>query len=285
MADRTRRASTPAAGAVAAARDTVGVARDVLAVVRERNLPFVAGAIAYAAFVSLVPLLVLVFALAAALRGPETAAAVVGALQGFLSPSAADLLRTAFVDRTGALGTSVFGLVLLAWSALKVFRGLNTAFALVYGTADDAGFVDAVTDGATALACLAVAAVALVGVGALLTLVVDQLVLDLLGPLLLCGGLTLAFLPLYYVLPDIPLRVRDALPGALLAAVGWLALGVLFRAYVGIAGAGQAYGVLGAVMLLLTWLYVAALVVLVGAVLNAVLADHLTDDGNPAAVA
>ncbi|GGN12189.1 YihY/virulence factor BrkB family protein [Halarchaeum nitratireducens] len=256
-------------------------ALETVAVVRDRNLTFVAGAIAYAAFVSLVPLLVLVFALAAALRGPATADAVVAALQGFLSPNAADLLRGALTNRTGAFGTSVLGVVLLAWSALKVFRGLNTAFAVVYGE-DDAGLVGAVWDGLVALGCLAVAAVGLVGVGAALALVVEQVVLDLLGPLLLLVGLTVAFLPLYYVLPGATVTPREALPGAFVAATGWLAFGALFRAYVAYAGDSQAYGVLGGVMLLLTWLYVAALVVLVGAVVNAVSGGRLVDDGESA---
>ena len=256
-------------------------ALETVAVVRERNLTFVAGAIAYAAFVSLVPLLVLVFALAAALRGPATADAVVAALQGFLSPNAADLLRGALTNRTGAFGTSVLGVVLLAWSALKVFRGLNTAFAVVYGT-DDAGFVAALRDGLVALGCLAVAAVGLVGVGAVIELVIDQVLLDLLGPLFLLVGLTVAFLPLYYVLPDTTVTPREVVPGAFVAAAGWLAFGALFRAYVAYAGNSQAYGVLGGVMLLLTWLYVAALVVLVGAVVNAVSGGRLVEDGESA---
>ncbi|GGM58357.1 membrane protein [Halarchaeum rubridurum] len=262
------------------ADSTLGTVREAtletVAVVRERNLTFVAGAIAYAAFVSLVPLLVLVFALAAALRGPATADAVVAALQGFLSPNAADLLRGALTNRTGAFGTSLLGVVLLAWSALKVFRGLNTAFAVVYGE-EDAGLVGAVRDGLVALGCLAVAAVGLVGVGTALALVVDRLVLDLLAPVLLLVGLTVAFCPLYYVLPDTPVTLREALPGAFVAATGWLAFGALFRVYVAYAGDSQAYGVLGGVMLLLTWLYVAALVLLVGAVVNAVLGGRLVE--------
>lgn len=261
--------STPAALRTAAL--------ETIAVVRERNLPFVAGAIAYAAFVSLVPLLVLVFAITAALRGPAAADAVVAALQGFLSPNAADLLRGALTNRTGAFGTSLLGVGLLAWSALKVFRGLNTAFAVVYGE-NDAGFADAIRDGLVAIGCLAVAAVGLVGVGAALALVVDRLLLDLLGPVFLLVGLTVAFLPLYYVLPDTAVTPREVVPGAFVAATGWLAFGAVFRAYVAYAGDSQAYGVLGGVMLLLTWLYVAALLVLVGAVVNAVLGGRLVKE-------
>lgn len=262
-------ADSTAATVRTAALETVGV-------IRERNLTFVAGAITYAAFVSLVPLLVLVFALASALRGPAAADAVVSTLQGFLSPDAAGLLRGALTNKTGAFGTSLIGVVLLAWSALKVFRGLNTAFAVVYGTAD-AGLVDAVRDGLVALCCLAVAAVGLVGVGALLSLYVDAVVLDVLGPVLLVVGLALAFLPLYYVLPDVEMGVREAVPGAVVAAVGWFVLGIVFRIYVAYAGASRAYGVLGSVMVLLTWLYVAALVLLVGAVVNAVLGGRVSE--------
>ena len=252
------------------------VSLETAAVVRERNLTFLAGAIAYAAFVSLVPLLVLVFVVASALRGPATADAVVSAIQGALSPNAADLLRGALTNRTGVFGTSILGVVLLAWSALKTFRGLNVAFGVVYGTGD-ASFVESVRDGTVALASLSVAAVALVGVSAALALVVNRRVLDVFGPLFLLIGLAAAFLPVYYVLPDVPMTLRDALPGAGFAAVGWLALGVVFRVYVSVAGASQAaYGVLGGVMVLLTWLYLAALIVLVGAVVNAVVAGRVS---------
>jgi hypothetical protein len=104
--------------------------------------------------------------------------------------------------------------------------------------------------------------------------------LGLVAPVVLIGGLSVTFLPMYYIFPDVDIAVREALPGAVLAAVGWVLLQVGFRAYTRIAGSYEAYGVLGGVLLLITFLYFGGLVLLVGAVVNATLADRLADEAD-----
>lgn len=237
-------------------------------VVTDRNLTFVAGSIAYSAFLSLVPLLVLLFTVTTLVRGEGVAALVLTGVGEYLSTTAEHLLREALTQREGVFGASAVGLVVLGWSSLKVFRGLNVAFAAVYGELETS-FVGTLRDGLTALACLVGAVGVLVAVEAVLALVVERTTLELLGPFLLLGGVTALLFPLYYVLPDVPVTAREVLPGTVFTAAGWLALGTGFRAYV--AFVGGVAGALGAVVLLLTWLYVAALLLLLGAALNAVL--------------
>ncbi|CAA9339968.1 Ribonuclease BN [uncultured Leptolyngbya sp.] len=59
------------------------------------------------------------------------------------------------------------------------------------------------------------------------------------------------------------------LPGAILAAIFWAVLSGLFRFYVAHFGSyNRAYGVIGAVIVLLLWLYLSSLVMLIGAQLN-----------------
>lgn len=94
-------------------------------------------------------------------------------------------------------------------------------------------------------------------------------------PLFLIAGLTLVFLPMYYFLPDIEIiSVRQALPGAFLAATGWSILHTLFGLYASNAAQYDAYGVVGAIMLLVTWLYLGGIVIILGALLNYVLMDR-----------
>ena len=74
-----------------------------------------------------------------------------------------------------------------------------------------------------------------------------------------------------------PQRVRDLLPGVVVAAVGSLALqslGGLYIDYV-IAGATATYGVFALVIGLLSWFLLAAHVVLIAAEVNVVLARRL----------
>lgn len=244
------------------------VAKAILGVVTERNLTFIAGSIAYSAFLSLVPLLVLLFAITTLLRGEGVASLVLTGVGRYLTPTAEALLRDALGRRNGVFGASLVGFVVLAWSSLKVFRGLNVAFAAVYGEMDTS-FVGTVRDGLTALTCLVVAVGALVAIEGALTLFVDRLILELLGPVLLLATVSTLLFPIYYVLPDVPVTAREVVPGTVFTAAGWLGLGAGFRVYVALVG-GVA-GALGAVVLLLTWLYVAALLLLVGGALNAVL--------------
>jgi hypothetical protein len=107
---------------------------------------------------------------------------------------------------------------------------------------------------------------------------IDVDLLATLGTPLLLGGLTVTFLPLYYLLPGVTVSVGEALPGALLAAVGWTLLQSGFRLYAGVVSATQVYGVLGAVLLIVTFLYFGGVILLLGVVFNAVLAGRLSRD-------
>lgn len=95
-------------------------------------------------------------------------------------------------------------------------------------------------------------------------------VVGLLAPV---AVITVALLPVYYVLPPVDVALWSALPGAVVAAGGWVLLQLGFRVYAANAGQYAAYGLIGAVLLFVTWLYFASIVVLLGAVVNAVLAE------------
>ncbi|MFC7167731.1 YhjD/YihY/BrkB family envelope integrity protein [Halospeciosus flavus] len=95
---------------------------------------------------------------------------------------------------------------------------------------------------------------------------------------LLGVGLAVAFLPLYYVFPDADVTVREILPGAAFAGLGWAVLETAFRVYAQRAGgASELYGFVGAILALLTFFYFSGLLLLAGAALNAVLAGRSED--------
>ncbi|MGB3724041.1 MAG: YihY/virulence factor BrkB family protein [Pacificimonas sp.] len=69
-------------------------------------------------------------------------------------------------------------------------------------------------------------------------------------------------------------RWKELLPGAVFATFGWLGVTLGFGAYVAnFADYNATYGALGAVVVLLMWLFLSAYVLLLGAELNAVLID------------
>ncbi|MFC7113867.1 YihY/virulence factor BrkB family protein [Natronoarchaeum sp. GCM10025703] len=147
----------------------------------------------------------------------------------------------------------------------------------MYGTARTTTFFDSMITGATVFGAI------IVGIGAVTIIgtAISRLPLGPLGQeiatLILFSTLVVAFYPMYFVMPDPSLDPIDAVPGTVIAAVGWIVLGVGFQLYTAFAGNFAAYGVIGGVLLLLTWLYFGALIVMVGAVVNAVFSGHIDE--------
>ena len=271
---------------------TVRVTRGVANGVQSDRISFLAASIAYYAFISLLPLLLLALVVASVFGDPDFVETLVAEVSATLGSEAGSLVREALTGAAGRGGATLVSLAVLLWSGLKLFRGLDIAFSTVYGTPGPETILDqlrnaAVTLGAVALGiAVTVAAgalIALVGVGAVLEGVDAVGLVAVAGTVGLVFGLTVAFLPLYYFLPGTSMAIREAVPGAAFAAVGWTALQTGFRVYAGVAGSYEAYGVLGGVLLLVTFLYFGGLILLVGAVINAVLAGRADEETGLAA--
>jgi membrane protein len=88
------------------------------------------------------------------------------------------------------------------------------------------------------------------------------------------GGL---FLLAFRALTARPVTVREVLPGAVLAAVGWQVLQAIGTGYVDsqLRGTSQVYGLFAIVLGLMAWIYLEAVIVVLSAELNVVIADRL----------
>ncbi|ELZ90270.1 YihY/virulence factor BrkB family protein [Haloferax sulfurifontis] len=259
-------------------RTAVPVARAVVDTIREKEISFLAASISYYALVSLIPLLVLGVVIATAVGGAELQAQLQTLVEQYLVPTGQGLVEEALADRTGQGSVGAVSLALTVWGALKLFRGLDIAFSRIYGS-EAGGLLDQLRDGTIALASIGVGTIGVAVLTALLGLL-DVPFIQLLSPILLLLTLCAAFFPLYYVFPDADLSPRQVVPGTVFAAVGWTLLGVGFGVYASVAGASVA-GALGTLLLLVTWFYFSGLILLSGAVVNAVLAG-VGDDASPA---
>lgn len=86
------------------------------------------------------------------------------------------------------------------------------------------------------------------------------------------GMVALTFALLYRLGPSRCQKYTPIVPGAVLAAISWAGLSALFRLYVSQYGTyNKVYGAVGAVIVLLLWLYLSALVLLIGHQLNVIL--------------
>jgi len=232
-----------------------------------------AASVAYYAFVSLIPALLLLLVAATAVFGGAVAEFVLTAVADFITPTGRGTIEDAFESATGRTSASVVGVGVLAWTNLKMFRALNTAFISVYGVNKRPDLLDELGEATVVAVSIGVGIVAMIGMGVTVAALEPGRLVGAASMLAMPVLLTALFFPMYYILPP-DVHPREAVPGAVVAAIGWTVLRAGFQAYALRAGTFQVYGVIGGVLVLVTWLYIAAIVVILGAVVNAVLAGE-----------
>jgi len=253
---------------------TTATVRAVVALAMDRNLTYLAAGLAFYAFVSLIPLILLAVAVASFVGGEALAGRVTGMLSQQLSSAGQDGVTEALTKTAGRGAASVVGFLGLVWSALKLFRGLDYAFDELYPGEIESSLAEQLRNGFVVIAGIALAIGLVVAVSVALSFLPLEIpLINVFASLLLTAVLGLAFLPIYYVLPPVDVSIREVLPGAAVAAGGWVLLQLGFRVYAASASRFGAYGMIGAVLLFVTWLYFASIVVLLGGAVNAVLSE------------
>ena len=246
-----------------------------------------AAAIALKTLLSLFPIvLAILFILSLVLRDPGNRDAVLGQIAR-VTPGGPD--GEAFHEASGTLdavrgGTGLLGIVGLGgllWSGSQLFGCIEDAFSAVYGFTRRS-FVRGKLM-ATAMILL-FAVLTLVGVAAssalaLLTPISERAGGDelLAGPsrYAIQGGIGLLsgavlFGAIYQIVPRPRRRLGAVLPGALLAGAGFELLTLVFPLYLHLAGSGNRYGqTFGLVLVIVTYVYLLAELLMVGACLNA----------------
>ncbi|MEZ5101356.1 MAG: YihY/virulence factor BrkB family protein [Thermoleophilia bacterium] len=233
-----------------------------------------AAGVAYFALLSLVPLLFVAISIIGLLgEQTETSALVEQLRRTFPGSSADDLIRaiTALQDRSLSIGLIGFGLLL--WGSLGLFGALTSALDAIHGVP---GRPFLRQRGRSILLVLAFSlALAL----ALLVATTGAEALDRMGvgsgPLRQAIGIGASLVLLtgfvwsaYTLLPTRSLGWRRTLPGAVTASILLGATVQLLPVYVRLTSRSATLQALGGVALLLVWLYVMAILLLLGEVLN-----------------
>lgn len=266
----------------------VRILQEVINGIRSDQVTFIAASLAYYAFVSLIPLLLLAIVVMSAVLGPESAHSVSTQVTESVGKQAGGLVENALIRPSGSGGAAIVSILVLLWSGLKLFRGLDVAFSTIYEEETTPGLLEQLRNGLITLFGVGAGIGVTVLVGVILAqpevglTVAGVNITKTIGILAEIAGLTLTFLPLYYVLPGKSIELSEAVPGAVVAAVGWTALQTGFSIYAAQAGKYAAYGAIGGVLLIVTFLYFGGLILLVGVVLNATLFERLDEtNGEP----
>jgi membrane protein len=236
-----------------------------------------AAMVAYFALLSFVPLVFIALSLLGLAHRADASDFLVRELsRAFPGSSLKSILTLVHRVQDNAATLGIIGGVALLWSSLSLFSSLESAFNIVYGRPNrrflhGKGLAAAVMVSGlvTLFASLVVGAL---GVEALKQYApgfvshgVFAYVLSIAVSLL---GVFAFLFSVYRVLPNTPMTARDALPGALAAAVVLEASFQVLPVFVRLADVNVTLRVLGGPAILLLWLYVMANVIVLGAELN-----------------
>ena len=84
--------------------------------------------------------------------------------------------------------------------------------------------------------------------------------------------LFVVFSALYFAAPNKRLHIKDGLPGAFAATIGWIVVSLAFSYYVGnFANYSATYGSIGGIIVLMIWFYLSGMITIIGGELNAIL--------------
>lgn len=245
--------------------EAVRVAWTVVRRAHDLDVEYPAASLAYYGFISLFPLLVL----AIAVLSPSVASQIRQSTPPFLTPGARQLVYEAMADGPGRTGATVLAALVLVWSGVNVTLGFRSVVERAEGSVGESP-LEWVRDAICVLGSLCLAIVTTVLTSVLVSLFALGEGVETVG-LALFAALTVVFLPLYYVPSTRVTSLRAALPGAVTAAAGWTVLLGVAHVYAVNAAQYAIYGVISGIIIVLTSLYAAALVLLVGVVLNATL--------------
>jgi membrane protein len=254
----------------------------------EDNGTMLASALAYSTFFAIPAVLLLAVGLFTLLAGPQTISTLMAHFSHVMPAQATSLLGGSLqrLDQHPSTGLVmvIVGFVLALWATTGAMTTYMTALNLAYERKDGRSFVKK--------RLVAVELVAVVGFAFLLVAILlifgpslEQLVAAHAGPLsdaigwiwwvatwpILVVGLLAAFATLLYLGPDVAHpRWRFITPGSLFATFVWLAVSGAFAFYTSSFGSyNKTWGSLAAVIIMLTWLWLAGIALLLGAEINA----------------
>jgi membrane protein len=248
----------------------------------------IAAQLAYYLILALFPFILVLVSLLGTFGSEELASEVLGYFQQVMPEQAYEIIKD-FTDniisgKAEAPGLFTFGILFTLWAASGAFAALINALNRAYDVQETRPFWK--VRGIAILMTLGLSVLILIGV---LLLVLGPQIGEAIANVF---GLERTFLVvwevarwpvalffmmftvalLYYFAPDVDQPFRWITPGGLIGVLLWVLASVGFNFYVSNFGSyNKTYGSIGAVIVLLLYLYISSLTILFGATLNATL--------------
>ncbi len=261
-----------------------GIGREVKARIKEHNLNVVAAGIAFWTLLAIPAILTAVVSIYGLVASPDDVESQIQDVLSGASPEVREIIGQQLSAVAGgssgglALGAAA-GVALALWTASGAVAKLIATLNVIFGVRESRRFVHL---RGLALAITGGAIVVIIGAAfmlAALPAVLDKAGLGAAGRWLINIGrfpamlavMAVALSVLYWAGPSRQRRYRVLTGGAAWATVLWLTMSGIFTVYTAsFANYNETYGSLGAMVVLLLWLFLTAFTVLIGAEIDAV---------------
>jgi len=267
--------------------------RDTFSEWQFNEVSLLAASLAYYTVFSLAPLLIIVMMIVGAIFGEEAAKEqIVARMTELVGQQGAEVIATAITnmraDATGGPFQLIFSLGFLLFGASGIFAQIQDALDRIWQVKPAPRqqifnfFRKRLLSFAMILVIAFLLLVSFVGntVLAALVDVLNTLVpgsgysWQILSLLVTFGVTTFIFGAIFTILPDAEITWRDTLVGAIITAILFLIGQSLFGLFLRQSNFGSAYGVAGSFVILITWIYYAANILLLGAEFTKVFAQR-----------
>ncbi|WBU60613.1 YihY/virulence factor BrkB family protein [Paracoccus albus] len=271
-------------------KEWVAVLKGTVSEIGEDRVTSVAGGVTFFGLLALFPAITALVSIFGLVADPAVISEQLDNMAEFIPPSALDIIRGQVESIVSSPGTAlsfagIAGLLATLWSANGGMKALMDALNVAWFQKEERGFIKlnlvslAMTIGAIFLL------IALIGTIAVLPAVLNWLPL----PEETRGFVSAIRWPIMFAVLMLAISLlyrwgpsrNDAhfswvSPGALIATIGLVGTSALFSWYAAnFANYNETYGTLGAVIVLMMWLWISAIVILVGAEVNSVAERHL----------
>jgi membrane protein len=212
---------------------------------------------------------------------------VLSVMAEILPSSAFSLVRTTINEITASRNIHLLSISLIftVFAASGGFNAVIKGLNMAYGEKENRSFIKVQL---TAISCT-------VGITIIIIITVVMLLLgqtisfllavkmnysfiyiflwNVLRYLLIFFSLIVVFALLYKLTPSRKLTFKEVAPGTLFATFGWITASLIFAYYVNnFANYSKVYGSIGAVMILMSWLFITSVIIIFGGEINALAA-------------
>lgn len=211
---------------------------------------------------------------------------VIDGLRTLLPSNVFDLTSATIVEvvenqHAGLLGVSI---ILSIWAASSAFRAVIKGINKAYNVRENRSFIKIAIIAMISIVALAFIIIITLGMLVFGNLIGDLLktylpfdflinkLWDILRYLVVVTSMIFIFAIIYRYAPATRISWKEVFPGAIVTTIGWIVASIGFSFYVNnFSNYSRLYGGLGAVFVLMTWLYITSIIFILGGEINSVI--------------